>query len=249
MNQIKGTPLAEVFAGLNLKACLRCYSDIAGKIQKFEEQIGMKRFQRLQYVLSVALLVSLACAMTPAIQADDKHKAADRGTSTIDISNFGKVNDRFYRGAQPKDEDYEELAAIGVKTVIDLRDDAKSYAKPLAEQARLRYIHFPLDDKSYPAKDVAERFLKIANDPENWPIYVHCAGGRHRTGAMTAVYRMTVDGWDIDRAYREMKDFDFYSSWGHGPIKTYVYDYYRDLKSQKPVAIAEEPAKIDTQQR
>ena len=40
-------------------------------------------------------------------------------------------------------------------------------------------------------------FLKIVNDPKNQPVYVHCVGGRHRTGVMTAIYRMTVDKWSL----------------------------------------------------
>ncbi len=194
----------------------------------------MKRIQQLQSVFGAALSLSLICAMTLATYAGNERAAiTNRGVFNVNISNFGKVNERYFRGAQPGDDEYEQLAAVGVKTVIDLRDDAKSYAKASAEQAGLRYINFPMDDKSYPVKDAAERFLQLVNNSENWPVYVHCAGGRHRTGAMTAVYRMTIDGWDIDRAYREMKEYDFYTAWGHKPMKVYVYDYYRDLQASR----------------
>ncbi|MFY9555633.1 MAG: hypothetical protein WAV47_13045, partial [Blastocatellia bacterium] len=43
--------------------------------------------------------------------------------SNVTIKNFGQMDDHFYRGAQPKDEEYKELAALGVKAIIDLRDD------------------------------------------------------------------------------------------------------------------------------
>jgi tyrosine-protein phosphatase SIW14 len=85
-----------------------------------------------------------------------------------------------------------------------------------------------MDDKSYPPAGIADRFLGIVTNPDNWPVYVHCAGGRHRTGAMTAVYRIAIDGWDADRAYREMKEYDYYSRWGHGDMKDFVYDFYRE---------------------
>ncbi len=92
-----------------------------------------------------------------------------------------------------------------------------------------------MSDKSYPASDAASKFLGLVNDKENWPVYVHCAGGRHRTGAMTAVFRMTNQGWDVDRAYGEMKDYDFYTRWGHKAMKKYVFNYYRDLsKVEQP---------------
>jgi tyrosine-protein phosphatase SIW14 len=199
----------------------------------------MKRVQWLQSVSRTALSALLVTAMTLATFAGGKRVAVtDHGVFTVGVSNFGKVNEHYFRGAQPDDGQYEELAAIGVKTVVDLRDDAKRDAKAMAEHAGLRYINFPIDDKSYPAKDAAGRFLQIVNNPANWPVYVHCAGGRHRTGAMTAVYRMTVDGWDVDRAYREMKDYDFYTAWGHKEMKNYVYDYYRDLQMRHQSANA-----------
>ena len=37
--------------------------------------------------------------------------------ASIKIKNFGQMDERFYRGAQPKETDYKDLAALGVKTV------------------------------------------------------------------------------------------------------------------------------------
>jgi len=71
---------------------------------------------------------------------------------------------------------------------------------------------------------------------------VHCAGGRHRTGSMIAIYRMSVDGWDFDHAYQEMKDFDFYTSRGHSCYKAYVQDYFRNLQARNNTS-APTPAK------
>jgi len=50
--------------------------------------------------------------------------------------------------------------------------------------------------------------------------------------AMLAIYRMEVDGWNIERAYQEMKDYDFYTRFGHGCYKNYVYDYNRALQTR-----------------
>ncbi|MBX3278803.1 MAG: tyrosine-protein phosphatase [Acidobacteria bacterium] len=178
----------------------------------------------------VALAAILMCATALTASALSDHKRA--GSFAVDIENFGKVNDHFYRGAQPKGRNYEQLAALGVKTIVDLRDDADRDARTNTERAGLRYINLPMKEKSYPRAETTTRFLETVNDQANWPVYVHCAGGRHRTGAMTAVYRMSVDGWNIDQAYKEMKQFDFYTSWGHGGFKDYVYDYYRDLQAR-----------------
>jgi protein tyrosine phosphatase (PTP) superfamily phosphohydrolase (DUF442 family) len=175
---------------------------------------------------------TLICAMTLTASAIQDHKQIAGDNVAVDIENFGKVNDHFYRGAQPKGRNYKQLAALGIKTIVDLREDAEDDARSATEQSGMRYINLAMKEKSYPQADTATRFLQIVNDEANWPVFVHCAGGRHRTGVMTAVYRMSVDGWGIDRTYQEMKRYDFSTSWGHGCYKDYVYDYYRGLQAQ-----------------
>jgi len=149
---------------------------------------------------------------------------------TIHIKNFGQMDERFYRGAQPSEADIKDLAALGIKTIIDLRDDPTSYEKRAAESLGMQYVNIQMSDTSYPKEEQVQKFLKLATDPQTGAFYVHCAGGRHRTGVAGAVYRMTVDGWDYDRTYGEMKDFDFYTRWGHGAMKDYVQDYWKKIQ-------------------
>jgi protein tyrosine phosphatase (PTP) superfamily phosphohydrolase (DUF442 family) len=128
----------------------------------------------------------------------------------ITIKNFGVVDGRIFRGEQPGKDEYTQLAALGVKTVIDLRLDAKSSSRELAEAAGLTYVNIPIDGHGTPTDDQATAFLK-AVDGTAGTVYVHCAGGRHRTGSMVAVYRMTHNGWTVDQAYAEMEAYDFYT--------------------------------------
>jgi tyrosine-protein phosphatase SIW14 len=179
--------------------------------------------------------ISVALALGVISYAQPKEKSNSKaGGAAVDVENFGQVTDYYYRGAQPKGDEYNQLATIGVKTIIDLRDDPKDYARSLAEQAGMKYVNLPLSDKDYPPPDAASKFLAFVNDKENWPVYVHCAGGRHRTGAMTAIFRMTTQGWDANRAYEEMKEYDFYTRFGHKVMKRFVFDYYRDLNNRQP---------------
>lgn len=155
---------------------------------------------------------------------------------SIKIKNFGQMTEKFYRGAQPKEEDYPSLAALGIKTVIDLQEEPKSYEKSAVEAAGMRYVNIPMVAKAYPKPEQVEAFLKLVDDPETGKFYVHCAGGRHRTGVMGAVYRFTHDNWNYDRVYAEMKEYDFYTSWGHGPMKKFVQDYWQQRQSQPAAA-------------
>lgn len=175
-------------------------------------------------------LLALLFGLSITAFASAKSKSSDP-FSEIEISNFGQVDDRFYRGAQPKEDDYDELASLGIKTVIDLRNDPKSYAKQIVESLGMRYINIPMSDKKYPNDSQVEEFLKLVNNPETGKFYVHCAGGRHRTGVMGAVYRFNFYNWNYDQVYKEMKDFDYYSRWGHGNMKKYVQDYFQRIQA------------------
>ena len=89
----------------------------------------------------------------------------------------------------------------------------------------MRYVNIPMIAKKYPVTAQVEQFLKLVDDPSTGKFFVHCAGGRHRTGAMGAVYRFNHYHWNFDQVYAEMKKYDFYTRWGHGDFKKFVQDY------------------------
>ena len=150
---------------------------------------------------------------------------SDPAFSNIKIRNFGKMDGRFYRGAQPEESDYKDLKTLGVKTVIDLQDHPTSYEKRDVEALGMRYVNIPMSDSSYPKDEQIAAFLKVVNDKTTGTFFAHCAGGRHRTGVVGAVYRYNVNHWNYDQVYAEMKDYDFYTRFGHGDLKTFVEDY------------------------
>lgn len=150
------------------------------------------------------------------------------------VKNFGKVNDNYYRGSQPDARQFEDLKRLGIKTVIDLREDKVEEASTWAQSAGLEYVNIPLTTKRAATEDQTAEFLKIVNDPAKLPVFVHCKGGRHRTGQMTAIYRITHDGWTAAQAYQEMKKYDFEDSWFYPrPLKKYVFSYYERFASDK----------------
>ena len=149
----------------------------------------------------------------------------------VKIKNFGQMNERFFRGARPDDKDYAALSALGVTTIIDLTDNSKEYEQPAVERAGLRYVNIPMLDKSYPSMDQINEFLKVVDDPATGKFFVHCAGGRHRTGVVGAVYRFTHDKWNLDQVLAEMEQYEFDSGYGHGKQKDFVKDYWQKFQS------------------
>ena len=192
-----------------------------------ESKLTRKSFRNPASVV----LVLLALAVVSQAQGVSNPKNA-----AIKIKNFGQMDERFYRGARPKQEDFKDLAALGIKTVIDLTEDPTEAERSTIEALGMKYVHIPMVEKKYPTEEATNMFLKVTNDPATGKFYVHCAGGRHRTGAMGAVYRYQNYNWTFDQVYAEMKQYDFYTSWGHGAFKDFVKDYYDHMQAAKASA-------------
>ena len=170
---------------------------------------------------------------------------AASAASSVRIDNFGRVNANYYRGAQPVGQDYEDLAALGVKTIIDLTsDDAQPNERQSVSQAGMRYVQIPMNTHREPTNAQIAQFLSIVNDPASQPVYVHCVGGKHRTGVMTAIARMTNDGWSADQAFSEMKQYKFGSDFLHSEFKRVVYAYPAQLA--RTAALNASAAKADS---
>ena len=187
----------------------------------------MRAFRRLSSVPAVAIVSFVSLTFLSVAQGAQSAKS-----TKCDIKNFGCVNETLYRGAQPKDQDFADLAAMGIKTVIDLQKGGMEREQALVEAHGMKFYRIGMSDKGQPALEQVELFLKIVNDPAQQPVFIHCAGGRHRTGAMSAIYRMTHDGWNADQAFQEMKQYDFDYGMGHTPLKRYVYSYYANIEQK-----------------
>ena len=183
------------------------------------------RFRKFPQTLALFALILTISAVSFA-------KGHESNFPNIKISNFGQMDEQFYRGARPKEKDFQALAALGIHTIIDLTDNSREKEQPAAEAAGLRYVNIPFVYKSYPTADHVNAFLKVVNDPATGKFFVHCAGGRHRTGIMGAVYRFNHDHWNFDQAYAEMLEYDFYTSNGHGKQKDFIQDYWQQFQAK-----------------
>jgi len=155
-------------------------------------------------------------------------KHANVTLPSVHIKNFGQINENYYRGAQPEGQDYNDLASLGVKTVINLINDEKGEEVATVQRMGMKYVHIPMTTSTPPTPDQIKQFLSLVEDPANQPVFVHCVGGKHRTGVMTAIYRMTEDGWNSDQAFKEMKQYKFGADFMHPEFKSFVYHFQPD---------------------
>ena len=124
------------------------------------------------------------------------------------IPNFHQVNDRVYRGAQPTEEGWKNLAKLGVKTIIDLcrLGEHSSEAEARAvEAAGMRYVSVPMNGYVAPSHEQVAKVLQLLDSGE--PVFVHCKLGRDRTGTVIACYRIKHEGWQNQKALQEAKSY------------------------------------------
>ena len=171
--------------------------------------------------LAIAMLITFGLSLPALAQAPIRIVKPD----DIRIYNFARVNDGYFRGGQPLGEDYAELAAIGVKTVINLTndEDGRAEEKAMVEKYGMTYLHLPMTTRKPPTDAEIATFMAAVE--ADGTVYVHCVGGRHRTGVMTAVYRMTKDGLTGDQAFKEMKQYKYGPDFLHPEFKKFVQKY------------------------
>ena len=191
----------------------------------------MSWIRRISFACAMASWIAVSPISGTAAEKSGSATASPTDATRIGINNFGRVSDTYYRGEQPDEGDYADLAALGVKTIIDLQQDGRETERQLVEAAGMRFFRIPMTTRKAPTSEQLAQFLQLVNDAANQPVYVHCAGGRHRTGVMTAVYRMTHDAWTPDQAFREMKKYDFGADFLHPEFKQFVYSYRVEPRS------------------
>ena len=162
---------------------------------------------------------------------------ASSHTDLPGVKNFHKLDAHVYRGAQPSEEGFRNLAKLGIKTVVDLRYESDQAAKEKQEVEHLgmRFIHLPMHNNGKPADQDVSRALAILNDKSDWPVFVHCDGGKDRTGVVMACYRMTRYHWTNQRALGEA-DRDGLTQ---KPKEAYILTY--KAEAEKRAAAASRP--------
>ena len=162
----------------------------------------MMKFRYLSHAILAIPLFYLFCPQTPAQSIQPT-----RSTQEVPpIRNFLQVDEQFCTGGQPRPEHFFKLKANGVKAIINLRQPSEHRAPEEEAEVKklgLRYFNIAVA-YSDPKDEQVEEFLKITDDPENRPAFIHCAAAI-RVGAFWMIRRVLRDGWSIEKAEEEAK--------------------------------------------
>jgi protein tyrosine/serine phosphatase len=170
---------------------------------------------------SAILLVLFIATVVSAQEAGRKYK---------ELPNFHEVNAEVFRGGQPQKGGLQKLSELGIKTIINLRNDDALASEEEAEARALgfRYFNLPLDSFGRPSDAEVDKILALVTDVQNQPVFVHCKRGSDRTGMVIAIYRILFEGWTSEEAKAEAKRYGL--GFWQVKMKDYIGDYAKRRK-------------------
>ena len=131
---------------------------------------------------------------------------------------------RLYRSGQMTAPGLREaIDRYKIKTVVNLQHENPDPLMPeswlgkprvkeseVCEALNVHYVLLTPDILPQPndlskSPPVVADFLKLLDDESAYPILLHCKAGLHRTGRLTAIYRMEYEGWGTGAALRELR--------------------------------------------
>lgn len=177
-------------------------------------------------LLLLLVLTASGCGVTQVVDR------ADDGTAIL------------IRSPQPDEDDLAELAAAhGVRTVVNLRGVPEPETgwyqaeRRGVEEIGARWVTLKVSGGVAPPQETVDAFCALVEDPHNWPILIHCQGGVHRTGLMSALYRIQYQGWSAEAAVAEMEDLWFdWTTRDRDALKRWLRAYRPDPRHRVPRA-------------
>lgn len=142
------------------------------------------------------------------------------------ITNFSKVETTIACGGATSAAAVPELKKMGYVAIINLRLPTEQGADTEAEMAAaqaagMNYVALPFNAAA-PDPAVVDKFIAAVTASANQPAYIHCASA-NRVGALWAVKRMLVDGWDEEKAITEATAIGL----SNPALKTFALDYVK----------------------
>jgi protein tyrosine phosphatase (PTP) superfamily phosphohydrolase (DUF442 family) len=175
---------------------------------------------------------------------------------------------RFYRCGQMTASGFREvIERHGIKLVINLQHEepdpfladrwlgsGKIRESDLCRELGVKYVLLapdilPPNNRLDMLPEAVEEFVKLLDNEANYPVLLHCKAGLHRTGRLTAIYRMEFEGWSHGEALRELRA----NGYGYGIaseaddyIIQFVENYTPRALRQKQLAVAPAPRPVQS---
>lgn len=132
-----------------------------------------------------------------------------------------------------------------IKTIVDLRDglvqtalNPETKKQVNAEEfaadkiAGLHYYNLPTDQ--IPQDSTVQKFLKIMDDPENYPVLIHCHHGVGRSRLFSSIYRIEYENFTNEKARENARLFwEFGTNFSKNSEKGIYLTHYKKRKVEQ----------------
>ncbi|MFK3797352.1 dual specificity protein phosphatase family protein [Pseudomonas sp. NPDC088444] len=155
--------------------------------------------------LITSLVATFLLALNSIVQADDAQPTPMRPgewAQPIDTHyNLYEITPTLYRSRQPDAAALPLLKKLGVVTVVDFikESDSKWLTDPSVAQVQIPLQTVHVDDA-----DMIKSLRAIQDAQQKGPVLIHCKHGLDRTGLVSAMYRIVIQGWSKQAALDEM---------------------------------------------
>ena len=154
----------------------------------------------------------------------------------------GKV---YKSGVIPPDELESYVKKYHIKSVVDLRfpgtadlvNNPEIPQELTAEKEAIAKIngvnYFNNGSDQVPKPENLDRFFKIMDNPDNYPVLIHCYHGVGRAEMYSALYRIEYEKWTNEQARQGVRTLIKFSSFDDGTPKG---EYLKAYKSRAELA-------------
>ncbi|KAK9459383.1 tyrosine phosphatase family-domain-containing protein [Lipomyces oligophaga] len=125
--------------------------------------------------------------------------------------NFSMVVPGIYRSSFPRAENFEYLKSKHFKSILVLVPDPYPEENmKFMKENNIQFFQVGMSGNKEPFVNVSDdtitKALKIAINPANHPLLIHCNRGKHRTGCLVGCIRKLQD-WSLTMIFDEYRRF------------------------------------------
>lgn len=166
----------------------------------------------------------------------------DHGVLRTFWHNFEQISDGVYRSNHPDHKRFEVYAAMGIKTILNLRGGAKNppylFEAESCERLGLSLVTVAMSARQAPKVDQLIKVLDAFDTMER-PFLMHCKSGADRTGLVAALYLMAQEGQPVAVARRQLSFRYLHIRRSATGILDHLLDTYETRNAKEPIAISD----------
>ena len=162
----------------------------------------------------------------------------DHGFLRTRFNNMHEIGGGMYRANQPSPKRIQQLAGMGIKTILNLRGESPKGYYLLEKEACAAHGLTLIDYRMY-SRDVhtVEKLLgaKALFEQIDYPCVMHCKSGADRTGIMGVLYRHFKMGDSIEVAMAQLSLNYLHVKAGKTGMLDHFFQTYLDYNAETPI--------------